>query len=106
MSKTFSLCHATARLPDGWRAAHDSWQQNCDNWDEVEYVLGVDWEDRCKWVGMMVPPYMRRAVNYKNQCAVAGWNAAGKGSTKEWDRQGVGERRGSETILIPFCRWR
>ena len=76
---TFSLCHATARLPDGWRAAHESWKQNCDNWSGVEYVLGVDLVDSDKWPAL--EDDIQPAINKGRQCAVDGWNAAGKAAT-------------------------
>ena len=82
--KTFSLCHATARLPDGWRAAHAAWRDNCDNWDDVEYILCIDQIDMEK---LIVTPFSQHpsdisvAINKGRQCAVDAWNCSAKWST-------------------------
>jgi hypothetical protein len=96
MIPTFSLCHATARLPNGWHAAYDCWKERCDDWSKVEYILGIDKAD--------IETYMKTmsrfqescvvgrkteisiegipvAVNFDRQCAVDGWNAAGRMAT-------------------------
>jgi len=88
---TFSLCHSTARLPNGWRAAYDCWKERCDDWSKVEYILGIDRAD----IPLIYPDtagYMLLsfdyayegipvAVNEGRQCAVDGWNAAGRKAT-------------------------
>lgn len=79
----WSLCHATARLPHGWRPAHDAWKAACSDWSQVEYILGLDQVDYQNWpmpdeLGAMG---IKMAVNSGRQCAVDAWNAAGKTST-------------------------
>lgn len=82
---TFSLIHTTARLPDGWRAAHDAWLDQCVHPKDVEYVVTVDACDRDKWPGF--PPnagYWGKtvlSVNEKRSCPVDGWNRAAEVST-------------------------
>ena len=78
--KTFSLCHSTARLPDGWRLAYQTWRENCDNWDDVEYVLSVDSADVDMWPDLHGTGIVL-TENTGRQCAVDGWNAAGRAST-------------------------
>jgi hypothetical protein len=39
MTPTFSICHTTIRLPNGWVEAHDSWLERCRAPQDVEYVL-------------------------------------------------------------------
>lgn len=80
MTPTFSLCHSTARLPDGWRNAYQSWKDNCDDWSQVEYILGVDTADKEKWPNLDGSGIIL-AENTGRQCAVDGWNATGKAAT-------------------------
>lgn len=87
MRPTFSLCHATARLPNGWRAAYETWKANADDWSRVEYILCIDrsaievvkhqpnhfmWPDT---------PGVYVTVNPDRECAVDAWNACGKAAT-------------------------
>lgn len=79
MTPLWSLCHATARLPNGWRAAYDAWKANADDWSQVEYILGMDLADQSKW-----PPTdqgITHVINTGPSTAVAGWNATGKAAT-------------------------
>lgn len=80
----FSLCHATARLPDGWRAAHKAWKDNADDWASVEYVLCIDLDDR-ETHGMPLLPggYGRAciAINRDRKCPVDAWNMAAAASS-------------------------
>jgi hypothetical protein len=39
---TFSLLHATRRLPDGWKDAHSAWLAQCSAPETVEYIFGID----------------------------------------------------------------
>lgn len=39
---TFSLLHATRRLPDGWIAAYESWMERCDHPENTEYIICID----------------------------------------------------------------
>lgn len=74
-----SLCHTTARLPDGWRMAAASWRGFCDRPDQVEHVLAAD-------VPLTIAPgdrfFDRMTVvqNRGRRCAVDGWNAAARAS--------------------------
>ena len=79
MTPTFSLCHATARLPNGWRKAYECWRERADDWSKVEYILGVDECDVDKLRIEGTP--IKLAVNYGRPCANHAWNAAGKAST-------------------------
>jgi len=80
MTPTFSLCHATARLPNGWRAAYDCWKANCDDWSRVEYILCVDTADKDKWPDFSDTSIVM-AENTGRQCAVDAWNQAARAST-------------------------
>ena len=37
-----SVIHATARLPRGWKPAHDQALRNADHPERIEYVIGID----------------------------------------------------------------
>lgn len=73
----FSLCHTTARLPDGWREAIQMWKDRADHPELVEHVLVMD------------EPILYQkifentvyGVNDKRMCCVDGWNLAAKLST-------------------------
>ena len=82
----FSLCHTTARTPDGWRKAANAWLAKCDHPENVEYVLSVD-------AGVEVGPLLqdfpefgriRVVVNSKRKCSVDGWNRAAQASTGQF----------------------
>lgn len=81
MIPTFSLCHATARLPNGWRAAYDAWKANADDWSQVEYILCVDTCDLDKTDRSNLAPDIDLVVNEGRNCAVDAWNASGKAAT-------------------------
>lgn len=100
----FSLCHSTARLPDGWQKAHDLWLSRCDHPEGVEYVITFDKgrEDEA------LPPmqnffnefvvdsittaptraqawaHVRCAINEGRSSAVDGWNCAAQASTGQF----------------------
>jgi hypothetical protein len=38
----FSLLHATARIPWGWKKAHDEWMASADDPTTIEYLLAID----------------------------------------------------------------
>lgn len=82
MTPTFSLCHSTARLPEGWRNAYRAWKDNCDDWSRVEYILGVDLDD-CPRLPDLEPYRIKLAINDQRHCAVDGWNWAGKGASPD-----------------------
>lgn len=82
---TFSLCHATARLPNGWRAAYDTWKANADDWSRVHYILGVDYEDYLTYeLEPIVPIEVAIAINNGRRCPVDAWNAAGQRATGQF----------------------
>jgi hypothetical protein len=75
----FSLLHPTARLPDGWREAYETWSRMCSDPGRCEYILIVDrdqWEQRPRWfsegIGLRIEPNMGR------RCTVDGWNTAAR----------------------------
>ena len=74
----FSLCHTTARLPDGWRAAAQAWFDNCDHPENVEHVLTWDLDGERGPGGPNIFPNTRIGVNDKRKTAVDGWNLAAK----------------------------
>jgi hypothetical protein len=81
---TFSLCHTTARLPDGWIAAAQAWLKNCDQAERVEYILCVP--EGTIVTGPFIPKFpgafsFRVITVPTRNGSVAGWNAAAKAST-------------------------
>lgn len=83
MTPAFSLCHTTARLPDGWVAAACAWRERCGCPADVEYVLSVDAGGERAFDRMpdLWPFHVRKVVNHGPRSAVAGWNAAADCST-------------------------
>lgn len=83
MTPTISLCHATARLPEGWKKAADLWYSRADHPEQIEYILGVD-EGLVK--GLLrrllgeVPRFGSKHIveNSGRKCAVDGWNATAR----------------------------
>ena len=78
----FSLCHTTARLPDGWRKSAQAWFDHCDHPEDVEYILA--WDARHGMDAVRSPnifPNSIRVMNYGRECAVDGWNASVKPAT-------------------------
>ena len=75
---TFSLCHTTARLPDGWRKAAQDWRDKCDNPGDVEHILVTDEPFRPESL-----PFAdtKLVVNKGRRCAVDGWNTSAAHST-------------------------
>jgi len=74
---TFSLCHTTARLPDGWRAAAQAWHDAADNPGDIEHVLVTD-------ESISAAPIFadtKFGVNRGRKCAVDGWNKSAELST-------------------------
>jgi len=76
----WSLCHTTARLPDGWRSAAEAWQRNADNPFALEYLLCVHADDLPRLQADQRELVDRVIVNHKRSCSVDGWNAAGAAS--------------------------
>ena len=73
---TWSLCHATARLPDGWKQAARAWQENADNPLALEYILAVHENDIHKLPLNGRDLADRVIINRKRSCSVDNWNAA------------------------------
>lgn len=74
---TFSLCHTTARLPDGWRAAAQAWHDAADNPGDIEHILVTD-------SPISAAPIFadtKFGVNHGRPCAVDGWNKSAELST-------------------------
>jgi hypothetical protein len=77
----FSLCHTTARLPHGWKAAAQAWFDNCDNPELVEYILTLDDPAHTKDLESPFPNTKAGVCNGDKKDCVAGWNYAAKLST-------------------------
>ena len=78
----FSICHATARVPVGWRPSYEHWTAMCDDPLTVEYILSVHESDFVH-IAPVVPVGVR-LVDYANamrKCSVDNWNNAAKHST-------------------------
>lgn len=76
-----SLCHATARLPFGWKKAAEQWFSKADHPERIQYILGIDLgtvneQEATHW-DQHFPPFgsVEIAWNCGRQCAVDGWNA-------------------------------
>jgi len=82
MSILFSLCHATRRLPDGWKPAVQAWFDNCDRPETVEHILGIH-VDSGAFVYTPFFPSSRLAVNHMRSCSVDNWNQAARESNPE-----------------------
>lgn len=70
----FSLCHTTARVPDGWREAAKAWKERCDRPEDVEYILTVD-EPLDVQEGHFPVTKLGVCNGTKKDC-VSGWNYA------------------------------
>lgn len=80
MTPTFSLCHATARVPDGWRPAYNAWKANADDWSACEYILAVDTQDRERWPRVDGEGIILVENTGRNN-AVDAWNASGRAAS-------------------------
>jgi hypothetical protein len=96
----FSLLHATARVPDGWHAAHNDWLRKCVRPQDVEYVVCID-RDQYYDIAYPSGPLGCRSsviaypsdplgwgssvlvINFKRPCTVDAWNEAARQSTGE-----------------------
>jgi len=79
---TFSLCHTTARLPDGWRAAAQAWNDAADNPGDIEHVLVTDDPDFVPYPDSQpIFADTKIGVNRGRKCAVDGWNKSAELST-------------------------
>ena len=80
MKPIFSLCHTTARTPDGWQDAAQAWFDRCDDPKRCEYILcmpeNADWS-----IGRISPWKPRRVTISTRDGSVKGWNAAAAAST-------------------------
>lgn len=86
-STIFSLCHTTARLPDGWREAIQMWKDRADHPELVEHVFVIDnskdgenYDDEYNFVYDKVKPRIFQntmvGCNFGRKCCVDGWNYA------------------------------
>ena len=75
----FSLLHATARLPEGWRAAHDAWMARAKHPENVEYLLCVD--SGVTATREVQAGGHRLVFNTDPASPVSAWNTAAKHST-------------------------
>ena len=80
MTPTFSLCHTTARLPDGWRQACSEWREACDDPADCEYVLCTDDLVPMHDLAPISWPRWVHVINSGPRSAVAGWNCAAAAS--------------------------
>lgn len=84
---TFSLCHATARLPSGWIAAYEDWIKKADHPLDLEYLLCVDsgrvteldWPNGAT-VRAIDRTNIKLVINRGRRCAVDAWNATARAS--------------------------
>lgn len=78
MEPIISLCHATRRLPNGWRHAAWTWFDKCVHKDQVEYILCLDecdWEQRpSSWKFGECFEKFTVVKNTGRRCAVDAWN--------------------------------
>jgi GT2 family glycosyltransferase len=80
---TFSLCHPTLRLPDGWRKACQAWFDLADNPEDCEYILcteepvAVD-PSTVPWKGF------KQVSNEGRKTAASAWNTAGFAATGQF----------------------
>jgi hypothetical protein len=90
LTPTISLCHSTARLPDGWVEAFQTWQGCADNPQCVEYILTVDQGRSDELTDS--PQFARNMgghgwhsvkldINQGRRCAVDGWNSSAAASS-------------------------
>lgn len=77
----FSLCHTTARLPDGWKKAEQTWYERCDRPETVEYLLGWDSNQNAPEADLYKWGSWKHVVNMARRCAVDGWNSTSRAST-------------------------
>lgn len=75
---TISLCHTTARLPDGWRKAAQAWFDNCDHPENVEHIIATDEPFS---PGALPFADTKLVLNKGRHSAVDGWNTSAQHST-------------------------
>lgn len=79
---TFSLCHTTARLPDGWKASAQAWFDAADHPELIEHILCWDAGETAVDLSALSPfPNAKGVINSERKCAVDGWNAAARASS-------------------------
>jgi len=77
LTPTFSLCQSTARLPDGWRKAAQTWLDSCDNPGDVEHIIATDEPLDVEHFTEIFPNTVL-TLNRGRRCAVDGWNASAR----------------------------
>ena len=84
----FSLCHATRRLPVGWKESADVWFERCDQPDEIEYIIAVDSDanDCAPILTPAAPQFgaVARVINSGVKSSTAAWNTAARFSTGQF----------------------
>lgn len=73
-----SLCHTTARLPDGWRKAAQAWFDNCDHPENVEHIIATDEPFS---PGALPFADTKLVLNKGRHSAVDGWNTSAQHAT-------------------------
>lgn len=80
MQPQFSICHATARLPSGWRASRNAWVEGSAYPHDVEYILSMHERDRGK-LDVLDQLKVIQVYQHNRYCSVDNWNAAAAAST-------------------------
>lgn len=79
---SISLCHATARIPDGWKLAAGVWVKSADKPQAIDYVLVTDdmiqFVDAGTWLHSLGIGGFVWAPNHGRRCAVDAWNESAK----------------------------
>ena len=81
----FSLCHTTARVPDGWREALQMWRDRADHPELVEHILVADVAKfKSEEASLFMADIFSRSkcvINHGPETCVAGWNLAAESSS-------------------------
>lgn len=84
---TFSILHATARVPNGWKAAYETWSKRWAMQYPAEYILAVEEADSELAprhpelvAGLMRMPFRLVVQGERKRSCVANWNAAAAAS--------------------------
>ena len=124
----FSLLHPTARTPNGWVEAWETWAERCVRPWMVEYILvadeGEDSTSVIEWIGSTDQDFnklpIKFATNHGRRCTVDAWNLAARISKGKvlvsvaddwfpcpsWDRvleTAIGDR--AECVVHPSCNF-
>jgi hypothetical protein len=76
---SFSLCHCTIRLPDGWMKSCREWYDLADDPDDCEYILCT--EEPVEIQRSKVPwKHFKQVSNHGRGTSTSAWNTAGRAS--------------------------